>query len=87
MIETVRRDSHSRRSSRPYGFTIHIDEGCKALLYSLLLNPRFEVGRSFVAIGSVYELLNFLEYTKERDLLQRGSNKSLERIAEHTDKI
>jgi DNA repair photolyase len=37
----------------------------KALVYSLLLNPRFKIEESFIAIGSVCEPLDFPEYTKE----------------------
>ena len=42
-----------------------IDISPKALLYALLLNPKFEVGKSFVAIGAICEPLDFPDYTKE----------------------
>ena len=42
-----------------------IDISPKALLYALLLNPKFEVGKSFVAIGAICETLDFPDYTKE----------------------
>jgi len=47
----------------------------KALVYSLLLNPRFEPGRSFVAIGSVCEPLDYPDYLREliEELLKLGN--------------
>ncbi len=36
----------------------------KGLVYSLLLNPRFEPGKSFVAIGSVCEPLDYPDYLR-----------------------
>ncbi len=47
----------------------------KALVYSLLLNPRFEAGKSFVAVGSVCEPLDFPEYTAEllKELVRLGN--------------
>ncbi len=47
----------------------------KALVYSLLLNPRFVPRKSFIAIGAVCEPLDFPDYTKELilELLQLGN--------------
>jgi len=52
-----------------------IDLSPKALVYALLLNPVFEPGKSFVAIGAVCEPLDFPEYTSEllRELLKLGN--------------
>ncbi len=47
----------------------------KALIYALLCNPYFEVGKSFIAIGSICEPLDFPNYTSEliRELLKLGN--------------
>ncbi|WP_457548617.1 hypothetical protein [Archaeoglobus sp.] len=37
----------------------------KALVYALLLNPHFEVGSSFVAIGAICEPLDYPDYTSQ----------------------
>ncbi|ADC66011.1 Radical SAM domain protein [Ferroglobus placidus DSM 10642] len=52
-----------------------VDLSPKALLYALLLNPKFEVGKSFVAVGAICEPLDFPEYTKEflREIIKLGN--------------
>lgn len=47
----------------------------KALVYSLLLNPKFELKKSFIAVGSVCEPLDFPEYTREflQEVLKLGN--------------
>jgi len=52
-----------------------IDLSPKALVYSLLLNPAFEPGKSFVAVGSVCEPLDYPEYVAEllKELLKLGN--------------
>ena len=47
----------------------------KALVYALLLNPRFEVGKSFVAIGAICEPLDYPDYTAElvEELIKLGN--------------
>jgi len=48
----------------------------KALVYALLLNPNFEVERSFIAIGAICEPLDYPNYTSEliRELLKLGNS-------------
>ncbi len=52
-----------------------VDLSPKALVYSLLLNPLFEPGKSFVAVGAICEPLDFPEYTKEflEEILKFGN--------------
>ncbi len=47
----------------------------KGLVYALLLNPYFEVGKSFVAIGAVCEPLDYPEYTAKliEEILKLGN--------------
>jgi len=52
-----------------------VDLSPKALVYSLLLNPLFKPGESFIAIGSICEPLDFPNYTKEflEEVLKLGN--------------
>ena len=52
-----------------------IDLSPKALVYSLLLNPLFEPGKSFIAVGAICEPLDFPEYTKEflKEIIKLGN--------------
>ncbi len=47
----------------------------KALVYALTLNPYFEPGKSFVAVGSVCEPLDYPDYTSKllEELLKLGN--------------
>jgi len=47
----------------------------KALVYALLLNPSFEPGRSFIAIGAICEPLDFPDYTMKllNELIKLGN--------------